>query len=130
MKDIFQKGIGNDFVPIEPPCSCDDLDMEEIYSRFDRFAKYQESLGADALPIEIWMTTVAVVGAHVRIHGNGIFYSLDERVLRRFKTSLDAMLPVLVALDAAECISMRSTGNGTWVFRFVPPPVPNIQKLD
>ncbi len=108
----------------EPHCSCEDVDESLIYSRLERLAKDQEQLGNDALPVPLLLTAVAVVGAHAKTYGNRVCYSLDARVLRELKTSLDELLPALIAMDAAGCISMKSTGDGICAFRFVPPAMP------
>ncbi len=120
----------NEVMLAEPHCSYADIDQGLINSRLERLAKDQEQLGNDALPVLLLLTAVAVVGAHAKAHGNSICYSLDARILNDLEISLDELIPAFIAMDAAGCISMKSTGDGLWAFRFVPPAMPTAHTPD
>ncbi len=120
----------NEVMLAESHCSCEDVDESLIYSRFERLVKDQEQLGKAALPVLLLLTAVAVAAAHAKAHGNSICYSLDARILNDLEISLDELIPAFIAMDAAGCISMKSTGDGLWAFRFVPTAMPTAHTSD
>lgn len=112
-----------------PYCSCDDFDKGVISFRLEHLVKDMEKLGSDAVPTDILLLAAAVVGAHAKAYGNQTRHGLDDRLLAMLQTSFDEISPALIAMDAANCISMKNTGNGTWDFCFLPPVINDVDRF-
>jgi hypothetical protein len=116
MKTISPTVHCTEVMPAEGYCSYDDIDNGLIYSRLEHLAKDQEQLGCDAISVQLLLTAVAVVGAHAKTYGNRVCFGLDTGILKKLETSHDELLPALLAMHSAGCISTKSTGDGSWAF--------------
>ena len=105
---------------IEDDAVRDHLSPKPLIDAIVQLFEKQENEGVETFSLDVLLKAVAVIGWHARTHGSRPFEGLDEQILHRVETSVDQVLPVLLALSDSQCISVIRTEKSTWVFCLKP----------